>query len=157
MKLDQKDFLILKLLQEDANITNKEIATATDLTITPVYERIKKLTSSGIIKSKIYVLDRKKLGLNLMVLISVSLKQHLKESVNYFMSEIVKHNEVVECFHLTGSFDFHLKVYVNGMDQYQNFILNKLSAINNIGHVESFFVMTEVKNTTNLYLSKVAI
>lgn len=150
MKLDQKDFQILKLLQEDANITNKEIALATDLTITPVYERIKKLTSAGIIKSKIYVLDRKKLGLNLMVLISVSLDQHIKESVKYFMKEIVKHKEVVECFHLTGSFDFQLKIYVNDMDAYQNFILNKLSAINNIGHMESYFVMSEIKNTTSL-------
>ena len=150
MKLDQKDFQILKLLQEDANITNKEIALATDLTITPVYERIKKLTSAGIIKNKIYVLDRKKLGLNLMVLISVSLDQHIKESVKYFMKEIVKHKEVVECFHLTGSFDFQLKIYVNDMDAYQNFILNKLSAINNIGHMESYFVMSEIKNTTSL-------
>lgn len=150
MKLDQKDFQILKLLQEDANITNKEIALATDLTITPVYERIKKLTSSGIIKNKIYVLDRKKLDLNLMVLISVSLNQHIKVSVKHFMKEIVKHNEVVECFHLTGSFDFHLKIYVNDMDAYQNFILNKLSAINNIGHMESYFVMSEIKNTTSL-------
>lgn len=149
MKLDQKDFQILKLLQEDANITNKEIASVTSLTITPVYERIKKLTAAGIIKNKIYLLDRKKLGLNLMVLISVSLKEHLKVNVNHFMSEIVKHNEVVECFHLTGSFDFHLKVYIKDMDEYQNFILNKLSAIDNIGHVESYFVMTEVKNTNS--------
>lgn len=150
MKLDQKDFQILKLLQEDANITNKEIALATDLTITPVYERIKKLTSSGIIKNKIYVLDRKKLGLDLMVLISVSLNQHLKDSVKHFMSEIIKNKEVVECYHLTGSFDFHLKVYVKDMNDYQDFILNKLSAINNIGHMESYFVMKEIKNTTCL-------
>ncbi len=150
MKLDQKDFQILKLLQQDANITNKEIASATGLTITPVYERIKKLTSSGIIKNKTYVLDRKKLGFNLMVLISVSLNQHLKESVKNFIKEIVKCKEVVECFHLTGSFDFHLKVYVNDMDEYQGFILNKLSAINNIGHMESYFVMKEIKNTTSL-------
>jgi DNA-binding Lrp family transcriptional regulator len=150
MKLDQKDFQILKLLQEDANITNKEIASATGLTITPVYERVKKLTSSGVIKSKTYVLDRKKLGFNLMVLISVSLNQHLKESVDNFIKEIVKNKEVVECFHLTGTFDFHLKVYVSDMDAYQDFILNKLSAINNIGHIESYFVITEIKNTTSL-------
>ncbi len=150
MKLDTKDFQILKLLQEDANITNKEIAACTGLTITPVYERIKKLTASGIIKSNVFLLDRKKLGLDLMVLISISLKQHMKEDVNHFMKQIVKLNEVVECFHLTGTFDFHLKVYVSDMDQYQDFILNKLSATQNIGHIESYFVMTEVKNTTSL-------
>ena len=150
MKLDQKDYQILKLLQEDANITNKEIAEKTGLTITPVYERVKKLSTYGIIKNKVFLLNRKKLGLNLIVLISVSLKEHMKENVNHFMKEVVKHNEVVECFHLTGTFDFQLKVYVGDMDEYQKFILNKLSVIKNIGHIESYFVMTEVKNTTSL-------
>jgi len=153
MKLDQKDFQILKLLQEDANITNKEIAEETGLTITPVYERVKKLIAFGIIKNKVFLLDRKKLGLNLIVLISVSLKEHMKENVNHFMKEVVKHKEVVECFHLTGTFDFQLKVYVSDMDEYQKFILNKLSVIKNIGHIESYFVMTEVKNTTSLPIS----
>ena len=78
------------------------------------------------------------------------ISEELIELVNHFMKEIVKYSEVVECFHLTGAFDFQLKVYVRDMDEYQKFILNKLSVIKNIGHIESYFVMTEVKNTTCL-------
>ena len=150
MKLDTIDFEILKLLQEDANITNKEIASKTGLTITPIYERIKKLNSYGIIKSKVFLLDRKKIDLTLMVLISISLNQHMKENVSNFIREINRLPEVVECFHLTGKSDFQLKVYVKDMDQYQKFMINKLSVISSIGQIESYFVMSEIKNTTSL-------
>ena len=150
MKLDAIDYQILKLMQEDANITNKEIAAKTGLTITPIYERVKKLNSYGILKNKVYLLDRKKIGLNLMALVSISLNQHMKENVNFFVKEISKHPEVVECFHLTGKSDFQLKIYVKDMDEYQKFMINKLSSINNIAHIESYFVMSEIKNTTSL-------
>lgn len=150
MKLDTIDFEILKLLQEDANITNKEIASKTGLTITPIYERIKKLNSYGIIKNKVFLLDRRKIDLTLMVLVSISLNQHMKESVSNFLREITKLPEVVECFHLTGKSDFQLKVYVKDMDQYQKFMINKLSVISGIGQIESYFVMSEIKNTTSL-------
>ncbi len=148
--LDKTDKIILNLLQNDANITNKEIAALTGLTITPVYERVKKMLFTGIIKQNVALLDRKKIGLDLMVLISISLKHHMKADVNHFMEVVVKLIEVVECFHLTGTFDFQLKVLVSDMDEYQDFLLNKLSALDNIGHIESYFVMTEVKNTTSL-------
>jgi DNA-binding Lrp family transcriptional regulator len=152
MKLDKKDMHILKMLQEDANISNKEIAAATGLTATPVFERIKKLNASGVLRKKIHLLDRKQLGLQLMVLISVSLKQHTKEYVNEFMVEMKKYPEVVECFHVSGAFDFHLKIITTDIEKYQHFMLNKISAIRSIGHIESYFVMEEVKNTTSLPL-----
>lgn len=150
MKIDSIDIEILRLLQDDANITNKEIAYKTGLTVTPIYERIKKLSAYGVIKKKVITLDRRKLDLGLMVLISISLDRHMKENVNQFMKDVVKNKEVVECLHLTGTFDFQLKVYAKDMDAYQNFMLNKISAIKNIGQIESHFVMTEVKNTNSL-------
>jgi DNA-binding Lrp family transcriptional regulator len=148
--LDKKDLLILKLLQEDANISNKEIAVSTGLTVTPVFERIKKLNAAGVLRKKVYLVDRKQVGLNLIVLISVSLKQHTKEHVNEFMQEMKKHIEVVECFHVSGAFDFHLKIITQDIEKYQDFMLNKISTIKSIGHIESYFVMKEVKNTTSL-------
>ena len=150
MKIDRKDILILKMLQENADISNKEIANAVDLTLTPVFERIKKLTALGLLRKKVYLLNRGKLGLDLIVLVSIRLDQHSKKKVNDFMLKMKTCDEVVECFHISGSFDFHLKIYVRDIEQYQDFLLNKLSAVNNIGHIESSFVMKAIKNTTAL-------
>ena len=152
MKLDDKDLIILGLLQENANITNKEIAAATGLTATPVYERIKKLNALKLLKKKVFLLDRKKLGLSLMVLVSVAIEKHSERSALKFMNAIKKIDEVVECLHTTGDFDFQLKVYAKDIDHYHDFNLKKLGAIENIRHMQSHFVMKEIVNTTSLPL-----
>ena len=152
MKLDNKDLKILSLLQEDANTSNKKIAAATKLTLTPVYERIKKLNAMSLLKKKVFLLNRKKLGLSVMALVSVSMEKHSEEGALLFMNEIKKFPEVVECLHVTGAFDFHLKVYTKNIDQFHNFNFKKLASIKNIRHMESHFVMKEVINTTSLPL-----
>ena len=150
MKIDKKDILILKLLQENANISNKQIATKVGLTLTPVFERIKKLNSAGFIDKKVFLLNRKKLGFELIVLVSVTLKHHTKDHVSNFMRRMKEYPEVVECFHVSGSSDFHLKIYVRNMEEYQEFLINKFSSFESVGHIESYFVMKEIKNTTAL-------
>ena len=152
MKLDKKDLKILSLLQEDANISNKEIALVTNLTLTPVYERIKKLNTMLLLKKKVFLLNRKKIGLNVMVLVLVSLEKHTDTDAFAFMNAIKKMPEVVECLHITGAFDFQLKVYAKDIDQYHKFNFNKLGRIKNIRKMESHFVMKEVVNTTSLPL-----
>ncbi|MRI01239.1 winged helix-turn-helix transcriptional regulator [Kriegella sp. EG-1] len=153
MKLDQKDLKILDLLQGDANINNKQIALATNLTLTPVYERIKKLTTLSLLKKKVYLLNRKKLGLNVMVLVSVKIEKHSEKGALSFMNEIKKIPEVIECLHVTGAFDFQLKVVTKDIDSYHEFNFKKLATIKNISQMESYFVMKEVINTTSLPLS----
>ena len=150
MKIDKKDILILKLLQENANISNKQIATKVGLTLTPVFERIKKLNSAGFIDKKVFLLNRKKLGFELIVLVSVTLKHHTKDHVSNFMRRMKEYPEVVECFHVSGSSDFHLKIYVRNMEEYQEFLIDKFSSFESVGHIESYFVMKEIKNTTAL-------
>lgn len=152
MKLDNKDLKILSLLQDNANISNKEIALATKLTLTPVYERIKKLNAMHLIKKKVFLLNRKKIGLNVMVLVLVSLDKHTDSGALVFMNEIKKIPEVVECLHITGAFDFQLKVYAKDIDQYHEFNFKKLGRIKNIRKMESHFVMKEIVNTTSLPL-----
>jgi len=152
MKLDNKDLKILGLLQEDANISNKEIAAATDLTVTPVYERIKKLNAMSLLKKKVFLLNRKKLGLNVMVLVLVNIEKHSEEGALVFMNEIKKFPEVVECLHVTGAFDFQLKVYAKDIEHYHEFNFKKLASIKNVRHMESHFVMNEVINTTSIPL-----
>jgi len=152
MRLDRKDLKILSLLQEDANIGNKELAAEAGLTATPIYERIKKLNALSLLKKKVFLLNRKKLGLNIMALVSVSIEKHSEEGALVFMKEIKKFPEVVECLHITGAFDFQLKVYTRNMDQFHDFHLKKLASIKNISRMESHFVMKEVIHTTSLPL-----
>lgn len=152
MKLDKKDLKILSLLQDDANISNKEIAAATGLTLTPVYERIKKLNAMSLFKKKVFLLNRKKLDLNVMVLVLISIDKHSGAGAQGFMNEIKKIPEVVECLHITGAFDFQLKVYTKDIDHYHEFNFKKLTSIKNIRQMESHFVMKEVVNTTSLPL-----
>ena len=104
IRIDRKDILILKLLQENADISNKEIANAVDLTMTPVFERIKKLTAAGLLQKKVYLLNRRELGLDLIVLVSIRLDQHTKESVNDFMLNMKNYDEVFRMFSCIGIF-----------------------------------------------------
>ncbi|MBI2259425.1 MAG: Lrp/AsnC family transcriptional regulator [Flavobacteriia bacterium] len=152
MEIDSKDLLILKSLQEDSEISNKEVAHSAGLSISTIFERIKKMKRAGIIKKQVYLLNKKKLGFNLVVIISVSLKNHTKEYIHEFMEEMKKHPEIVECHHISGGFDFSLKVVAKNIEKYQEFMLNKISQIRSIGHIESYFVMQEVKFTTSLPL-----
>ncbi|MGS2764598.1 Lrp/AsnC family transcriptional regulator [Sinomicrobium sp. M5D2P9] len=152
MKLDDKDLKILSLLQEDANISNKELAAATGLTVTPVYERIKKLNFLSLLKKKVFILDRKKLGLNVMALVFVNIEKHSEEGALTFMNGVKKFPEVVECLHITGAYDFLLKVYAKDIDHFHEFNFKKLASIKNVRHMESHFVMNEVINTTSFPL-----
>lgn len=143
--LDTTDQEILRLLQEDAKRTNKEIAAQLGLTTTPVYERIKKLERSGIIKGYSAVIDRQKVGTSLMALCQVSLKEHAQEYISKFEEKIKLLDEVIECHHLAGDADYLLKIIVEDMDIYRDFMTNKLAVIENIGRVQSSFVMKEIK------------
>ena len=145
MPLDQTDRHILQLLQHDARLTNKEIADKLGKSISPVYERIKWLEQEGYITRYVGLADRNKLGLHLVAFTNVQLKEHAQSMLQAFEREVVKLPEVLECYHMTGMYDYLLKVVVTDMNQYQDFIVNKLAKLPNIGTVQSSFIMTEVK------------
>lgn len=153
VQLDAADRAILQLLQEDAFATNKEIAAKLHLSATPVFERIKRLEKEGFIAGYTTLLNRQSLGLSLLIYCEVSLKEHKRAFLETFEREIALLPEVMECHHITGSFDYLLKVVAQDMGDYQHFLKEKLAALDNIGRVESHFVMTEVKNTTRLPVS----
>jgi len=148
--LDAIDRSILQMLQEDAFLTTKEIAVRVNMSTTPVFERVKRLERDGFIARYTALLDRRKVGLSMLVFCEVSLKEHNRDYLFRFEREVAELPEVVECHHITGSFDYLLKVVVRDMDGYQQFVKNKLAALENIGQVQSHFVMTEVKNSTVL-------
>jgi DNA-binding Lrp family transcriptional regulator len=147
VKLDQKDLAILKLLQHNARITVKEISEKVHLSTTPVYERIKWMEETGVIKQYATLLDHSKLNKELMVIVYVSLKQHNKTAGSKFVKAINDMSEVLECYSISGEFDFMLKVVSENMNDYYDFHVNRLSEIENIGNVQSVFVMGVVKQT----------
>ncbi|MFY7828714.1 MAG: Lrp/AsnC family transcriptional regulator [Flectobacillus sp.] len=146
--LDNTDLRILKLLQEDALMTNKEIAAKLNLTTTPVHERIKRLEQDGIIEKYTAILNKSKLGKGLVVLVDVTLKEHAAEFLAQFERDVLLLPEVVECYCISGGADFLLKVLVKDMDEYRHFILHKLATLANIGNAQSRFVVNEIKSQT---------
>lgn len=150
VSLDSKDLAILKLLQVNARITVKEIGEQIHLSTTPVHERIKRMEENGVIKQYATLLDHSKVKKGLMVICYVSLKQHDKTAGGKFINRIHQLNEVIECYNISGEFDFMLKVVAESMDAYYDFHVNKLSQAENIGHVQSVFVMGVIKQTHQL-------
>ena len=148
--LDKKDLLILRLLQENARITIKEISGKVHLSTTPVHERIKRMEDSGVIKQYATLVDHTKVNKGLIVICYVSLKEHSKNAGMKFIKTMQELNEVVECFSISGEFDFMLKVICEDMNTYYDFHINKLSQIENMGHVQSVFVMGIIKQTHQL-------
>ncbi|MGI8634980.1 MAG: Lrp/AsnC family transcriptional regulator [Segetibacter sp.] len=148
--LDNKDLAILRLLQENARITVKEISEKVHLSTTPVHERIKRMEETGVIKQYATLVDHTKVKRGLMVICYVSLKQHSKDAGDKFIKTIHELNEVIECYNISGEFDFMLKVVSEDMNAYYDFHVNKLSQMENMGHVQSVFVMGILKQTHQL-------
>ncbi|GAA4235164.1 Lrp/AsnC family transcriptional regulator [Postechiella marina] len=146
-QLDNIDFRILKLLQKNSDITTKELAVKVNLSTTPVFERVKKLEKRGYIKKYVAVLDAEKLEKGLTVFCNITLKEHTREIGNRFVKDILSLKEVVACYNVSGDYDFLMKVLVKDMKHYQDFVLNHLGSIKNIGSAHSTFVMGEIKNT----------
>lgn len=145
--LDRKDIEILRLLQENSRVTVKEIGEKVHLSTTPVHERIKRMEESGVIKQYVTLIDHNKVKKGLMVICYVSLKQHSKNAGDKFIKTINELSEVIECYNISGEFDFMLKVVSENMDAYYDFHVNKLSQIENMGNVQSVFVMGIIKQT----------
>lgn len=148
--LDKTDLAILKILQENARATVKEIAEKVHLSTTPVHERIKYLEQTGVIKQYATLVDHTKVKKGLMVICYVSLKEHSKNAGMRFIKSINALNEVIECYNISGEFDFMLKVVEENMDKYYDFHVNRLSQIENMGNVQSVFVMGVIKQTHQL-------
>jgi len=150
MTFDSADLILLEALQTDCKQTHKQLALKIDLSVTAVHERIKKLERHGIIKQYVALLDPEQIALGFMVFCHVKLVQHAKSSLSAFESDIMDLTEVVECFHVSGSYDYMLKVMVRDMVHFRSFLVNKLTSLKSIASTESSFVITQVQNTTKL-------
>src|SRR3970040_2716316 len=152
INLDATDKKILNLLQQNSKANIKEIALKIGLTQTTTYERIKRLEKDGVIKNYIAVLDKEKVGYTIEVFCQVTLLVHSKEMITRFENAINKIDEVMECFHVAGNYDYLLKIIVKDMNSYQAFLKNKLSVLDSVANVQSTFVMSSTKDNSGLSL-----
>lgn len=150
-RLDEYDLKILRILQKDSSMSTKKIASALNLTASPVYERIRKLEKEGYIKKYVALLSKKRINKPVTAICMVSLRYHNEGFIDKFDSQIRKLSEVQECYHMAGKVDFFLKINVSGLDEYHDFVRTKLSKIDNIGVLESYFVLKDIIDTTEFY------
>lgn len=148
MTLDKTDKKLLELLQADTKKTTKELSLKLNLSVTAVYERIKKLEREGIIEKYVVLLNKAKINKNFVVFCHIKLVQHSQDFISRFEKQVVQLDEVLECFHVSGDYDYILKVCLKDMDEYRQFLVTKLSVLQHIGSTHSTFMIGEVKNTT---------
>ena len=150
--MDSTDLKILKLLQKNAQYTHKEIADKIGLTITPVYERIKRLEKDGAIQCYVALLDQDQLNLSLVSFTNVSLKEHSKDYIKKFETEITKIESVVECYHIAGQYDYMLKIVVPDLKALSHIINDELLPQEAVHHVRSSIAMETLKDDNLLPL-----
>ena len=148
MALDTTDKKLLYLLQEDSTRTTKELSAKLNLSVTAVYERVKKLEREGIISKYVAIVDRNKVNKGFVVFCHLKLIQHTKEYLTRFEQQVTKLDEVLECYHVSGDYDYILKIFVANMEEYREFMVTKLTTLQHIGSTHSTFMIGEVKNST---------
>jgi Lrp/AsnC family transcriptional regulator, leucine-responsive regulatory protein len=150
--LDAVDIKILRILQENARLTTKEVATRVNLSSTPVYERIRRLERQGFIKRYVAVLDAEKLNQGFVVFCSVKMQHIGKKVAEDFAAVVRAIPEVTECYNISGRYDYLLKIHAPNMKYYQEFVLNILGSIEYLGSLESTFVMDELKHEYGVHI-----
>jgi DNA-binding Lrp family transcriptional regulator len=150
--MDATDKKILEILQVNAMITAKEMAQKLSLTTTPIYERIKKLQKSGIIKQYVALLEANLVGKSILVFMNITIKDHHSDKRNEFVKEIKRLDSVIEFYHTSGSFDFLAKVRFSDIKTFRDFLVNDVASIYNISDIESQIVLEEIKYSTKIIL-----
>jgi len=153
MLFDKIDIKLLGYLQADAKQTNKELSNKLNLSVTAVYERIRKLEREGVISNYVALINKEKVDRNFVAFCHIKLVKHSQDYVVKFEREVANLQEVVACYHISGDYDYLLKVLVTDMEDFREFMVNKLTSINHIGSTHSMFVINEVKHTTAINVS----
>ena len=151
-KLDEVDLKLLTLLQDDGRMTNADLARKVGLSPPSVLQRVRKLEDSGLVSKYTAILDADKMGYSLRVMAMVSLSLHQEKPIEGFQKAVKEIPEVLEVLHVSGDFDFLLKIFVRDMADYERLVREQLSAIPGVGKIQSSFVLGVNKDTTSLPL-----
>jgi len=151
-ELDELDKAILQELQDDSAMSNVELARRISLSPPAVHARIKRLEELGYVRQYVAILDREKVGYDMLCLINVTLQMHQMDNINLFREAVQQMSEVLECYFVTGEFDYLLKVVVRNRKELETFLMEKLTPISGIARISTSIVLTEIKYTTALSL-----
>jgi Lrp/AsnC family transcriptional regulator len=152
MNLDPTDLAILGILQKNALATLKDISAEINLSVSPTHDRIKRLEADGVIDNYVALINRKKIDLGMVVFCHVTLDKQTKNNFAEFEQIILKFDEIISCSLVSGSFDYYLKVVSKDVETYNQFYQEKLAVLPMVAHINSLFVMDEIKTTTALPL-----
>ena len=152
VKLDQQDVAILKLLQADASLSSAAIAERLNMSQSPCWRRINRLQQEGLIRQEVALLNRRGLGMDVVVFATINLTSTGRQNLLAFEQDIVKHPEVMECYTMTGIWDYLLKIVTRDIRHYEEFVRNTLTASPEIRELHSHMAVTEIKNSTELPL-----
>lgn len=147
VKFDKIDLKILKILQENAKITNLQLSAEIGLSPAPTLERVKKLENAKLIKSYHAALDEEALGIGIKAFIQVSLTRQINNAIHNFKQQIMEIDEIIECYQVTGTADYQLKLMVKDIAAFEQLIEEKLSKIEEIGQMQTMVILSTVKDT----------
>jgi len=153
LEIDDTDKAILTELQNDSSISNVELARRISLSPPAVHARIKRLEELGYVRQYAAILDREKVGYDMLCLVNVTLEMHHMQNINLFRDAVTQMPEVLECYFITGEFDYLLKVAVRSRKELERFLMEKLTPIPGIARIATSIVLTEIKFTTGLLLT----
>ncbi len=153
MPLDAIDKRLLSFLQENSKQTHKELSLKLNLSVTAVFERIKKLEREGVIENYVALVDKDQVDRGSVVFCHIKLLQHSQEYLQEFEKAVMKLEEVMECYHVSGEYDYLIKVLVRDMKHFRSFMVTKLTTLRHIGSTQSSFSINEVKHTTAITLN----
>lgn len=153
IELDGKDLAILQLLQRDAGLTSAEIARELNLSQSPCWRRINRIEQAGLVRRRVALLDRDRLGMEVVVFATVNLAAHGREQIDHFERQVSQFPEVVECYTMTGAWDYMLKIITRDVRHYERFIREHLLTMPLIREMHSHIAVTEIKNVTELPLA----
>lgn len=151
--LDEIDLAILRELQQDGRVSNVELARRVNLSPPATHSRVKRLEEEGYIRDYVALLDKERVGYDMTCFISVSLQLHQHEELEGFHKTVNDIPEVLECYHVTGEFDYLLKVLMRSRQDLQQLIVNRLTPLPGVARIYTSLVLTEVKSTTVIPLS----
>lgn len=155
MKLDVIDRKILGALQDNGRLSNVELAERVGLSPSPCLRRVRMLEDAGMITRYVALLDQKAVGLPVSVFISIKLERQQEDDLDSFEAEVRKYPEVLECYLMTGTRDYLLRVATRDLAAYERFLKTKLTRVENVASIESSFALKQVKYTNSLPLETV--
>ncbi|CAI1595764.1 Lrp/AsnC family transcriptional regulator [Serratia ficaria] len=156
MSLGSTDMKILKLLQDDARVTNQELAEKIGMSASPCWRKVRKLEDDGVIQGYRAVLNRKKIGLGVMVFIRVAIDSHSEAEARKFEEEVTALEDVVACYSIGGDADFLLQVVSPDLDSYADFAMSVVRRLPGIKEMQSMFVLKEIKPLVTYPIKKMA-